>query len=424
MKTHHLGTMLLCLIALSACVTQQYVDEDKKPLVQNEATHNEIAMTRISLGIGYLNIGNTQQAKFNLEKAKQYAPKLVQVHTAFAHYYDTVGETEQAITAYEKALSLKKDDADTLNNYGVFLCKQGRLEKAEQQFLKAIAVPSYTLVSESYENLGICHLKSNNFKDAESYLEKAITHSPSRASSLLQMANLQYAKNNYQRSLAFFKRYETSTRRFTASSLAFSYRLHQGLRDRKKAQSYASMLLKMFPNSYEAKQYLLNNLVEIEADKLANEYKTYYEKKHPKRVVKLTPKSSKIRSKYSIDESKALEVIKDNGIKQEKLIVSTSNEIKQSTVISRENHNEIEIKKTHDDNRVIKEKEANVTANNNNISLPTHTVIKSEGLFNISRQYNIQMRSILAWNNLNASSIIREGDIIYLADPKQVSGNE
>ena len=409
MKTHQLGAMLLCLIALSACVTQQYVDEDKKPLVQNEATQNEIAMTRISLGIGYLNIGNTQQAKFNLEKAKRYAPKLVQVHTAFAHYYDTVGETEQATVAYEKALSLKSDDADTLNNYGVFLCKQGELDKAEQQFLKAIAVPSYTLVSESYENLGICHLKSSNFKEAETYLEKAITHSPTRASSLLQMANLQYAKRNYQESLTFSKRYETSTRRFTANSLAFSYRLHQRLRDRKKSQNYANMLLKMFPNSYEAKQYLLNSLVDIEADKLAKKYQTYYEKQHPKRVVKLTPKSKKI----AFNNTQSL-VIKDTSAKQSELnLISSSLNVtsKNQTI-------------TNQVVEVVDRKNTIVAEENKKVDIPTHTVVKSEGLFNISRQYNIQMRSILAWNNLNASSIIREGDIIYLAEPKQVSGNE
>ncbi len=49
---------------------------------------------------------------------------MVQVYTAFAHYYETVGEDEQTIDSYEKALSIKSDDADTLNNYGVYLCRK------------------------------------------------------------------------------------------------------------------------------------------------------------------------------------------------------------------------------------------------------------------------------------------------------------
>ena len=245
-STARLLILALSLFALSACVTQQYVDENDSPIVQNDATKNEIAMTRITLGIGYLNMGNTKQAKFNLEKAKRFAPNLVQVYTAFAHYYDTVGEPEQAIESYEKALSIKSDDADTLNNYGVFLCRQNQLEKAELQILKAIAVPSYILVSESYENLALCHLKSEHFTKAEEYLDKSITHSPSRASSLLQMSKLQYIKADYIKSKTFVKRYEKTTRRFNADSLAFSFKLYEKLRDIKTAKNYAAMLLKMF----------------------------------------------------------------------------------------------------------------------------------------------------------------------------------
>ncbi len=129
-------SLVLCVAlgTLSGCVTQQYSDASDNPIVQNDATNNEIAMTRISLGIGYLNMGNTKQAKLNLEKAKRFAPNLVQVHTAFAHYYDTVGDADFAIKAYEKALSIKGDDPDTLNNYGVFLCRKGHLEKQNNNF--------------------------------------------------------------------------------------------------------------------------------------------------------------------------------------------------------------------------------------------------------------------------------------------------
>ena len=290
-KLFRQGFALFIVLFLSACVTNHYTDENDSPIVQNDATNNEIAMTRISLGIGYLNMGNTKQAKFNLEKAKRFAPNLVQVHTAFAHYYDTVGEAEQATQAYEKALSIKDDDADTLNNYGVFLCRQGQLEKAEEQFLRAIAVPSYILVSESYENLALCHLKAEHFSKAEEYLDKAIEHSPTRASSLLQMANLQYAKGDYRNTKAFIKRYEKNTRRFSPAALALAFKTHEKSRDIKTAKNYAAMLLQMFPNSYEAKQYLLNGLVEIEVDKLARAYQLKNLGKKKKRVVVLKAKS-------------------------------------------------------------------------------------------------------------------------------------
>ena len=94
-------------VALSGCVTQEFAS-DSTPVVKNQANRDDMAATRISLGLGYLKMGNMAQAKQNLEKAKKFAPQMVQVYTAFAHYYETVGESELTIASYEKALSIKK----------------------------------------------------------------------------------------------------------------------------------------------------------------------------------------------------------------------------------------------------------------------------------------------------------------------------
>ncbi|WP_448211421.1 type IV pilus biogenesis/stability protein PilW [Colwellia sp. MEBiC06753] len=270
-KALKLIALSVSVASLSACVTQNY-ENSNTPVIQNDTSNTEIAMTRISLGLGYLKMGNTTQAKLNLEKAKRFSPNLVQVYTAFAHYYETVGEDELTIASYEKALSLKPDDADTLNNYGVFLCRKDKLPEAEKQFLKAIAVPSYLLVSQSYENLALCQLKAPNFEKAQTYLEKAIDHNPSSAPTLYQMMRLQYAQSNYQQALAYSKRFEKATRRFTPESLALSFKINQKLDNRKIAKNYGTMLVNMFPESWQAKQYLLNDLAEIEADELAEKY--------------------------------------------------------------------------------------------------------------------------------------------------------
>ena len=282
---------------LSGCVTQSF--ENNEPIVKNQANRDEMAATRISLGLGYLKMGDMSQAKLNLEKAKKFSPNLVQVHTAFAHYYETVGEGKLAIESFEQALLIKADSADTLNNYGVFLCRQGKLAEAEVQFLKAIAVPSYLLVSESYENLASCYLQSDDFEKAEMYLHKSIHHSPNRTSTLLQMVRLQYAMGNYQESKRFLQKFERNTQRFTANSLSLAYKLYWKLGRRRTAGNYANMLVKMYPQSWESKQYILNELELIDADNLANKYQFTQKEKNRqlspsshKRVVKLSPRKS------------------------------------------------------------------------------------------------------------------------------------
>ncbi|AAZ25201.1 type IV pilus biogenesis/stability protein PilW [Colwellia psychrerythraea] len=299
MAKYLISTLLtaISMTLLSGCVTQSF--ENNEPIVKNQANRDEMAATRISLGLGYLKMGDMSQAKLNLEKAKKFSPNLVQVHTAFAHYYETVGEGTLAIESFEQALSIKADSADTLNNYGVFLCRQGNVAAAEVQFLKAIAVPSYLLVSESYENLASCYLQNDNFEKAEMYLNKSIYHSPNRTSTLFQMVRLQYAMGNYKEAKRYLQKFERSTQRFTANSLSLAYKLYWKLGQRRTARNYANMLVKMYPQSWEGKQYLLNELELIDADNLAKKYQLTQKEKNRtlspsnnKRVVKLSPRKS------------------------------------------------------------------------------------------------------------------------------------
>jgi len=386
---------------LSACVTQNFGNDKNTPIVENDASDNEMAMTRISLGLGYLKMGNTTQAKLNLEKAKGFAPKLVQVHAAFAHYYDTVGETKLAMASYEQAITIKPDDADTLNNYGVFLCKHNEYDKAEEQILKAIAVPSYILVSQSYENLALCQLQAHDFTKAEAYLNKSIQHSPNNASALLQMVRLHYAKADYKVAQNYLKLYEKATRRFSASALALAYKIFEKQNDKEATRNYGTMLVKIFPGSYEAKQFLLNGLIEIEADVLAQHYQkitTELSINHKKkRTIKLSPKTmntynsvvslSADMNEQSVDKAHVARDVKQS-LSTTEAIESKMNVEPQSKVVPKLQSTSI------------------------------HVVQKGESLFSISKKYNIQMKAIEHWNGIKRSQILKVGDVIYLAEPK------
>ncbi len=379
--------VLLSAMSLTACVTQNYGNDKSTPLIENETSNNEIAMTRISLGLGYLKMGNTQQAKLNLEKAKGFAPNLVQVYTAFAHYYETVGEAELAIDAYEQALNLNSKDADTLNNYGVFLCRQEKYAAAEQQILKAIAVPSYILVAQSYENLALCQLKAKQFNKAQTYFEKAIAHSPNSASSLYQMMRLQYAKSDYKLAQRYLYRYEKSTRRFSAEALALAFKIFKKQGENAIAKNYGNMLVKMFPYSFEAKQYILNELYRLDADKLAEEFQDSLvsdkNTTNKKRVVVLSPKVVSISEKSDLS-NRGLKPIMANSV------MPTAKQGAEA-------------------------KEKNKAAM---VSLPIHTVAQGDNLSSVALQHNVAMNSLKRWNKLRSPYILKIGDVLYLADPK------
>jgi len=407
-KFSRIFILVSALTGLCACVTQNYQD-GKTPVIENDANNNEIAMTRIQLGLGYLKMGNTSQAKLNLEKAKRFAPKLVQVHTAFAHYYETVGEAELAINAYEQALSISPEDADTLNNYGVFLCRQDRIDDAEKQFLKAIAVPSYILVAKSYENLALCQLKGQHFDKAEEYLEKAILHSPSSASILLQMVRLQYAKGEYKLAQEYLAKYEKATRRFTPTALALAFKVYEKQKNRRIAKNYAAMLVKMFPNSYEANQYILNELAKIEADELAQQYRDSLSAQSDtpsqgkKRVVVLKPKEHVEQKPSTLVQSENTKVVAKKPVKSTDSVTAAT----EKSPVPASNENKVATPAPGDGQTMM--------------TIPIHVVEEGDSLFSISKKYNIHMKAIKRWNNIRKANVLRIGDVIYLGDPKKAA---
>jgi len=399
----------LVLITLSACVTQQYENDTNTPIVKNEASSKEIAMTRISLALRYLKMGNSEQAKFNLEKAKQFAPRLIQVHTSFAHFYETVGETDLTIASYKKALSINNEDPDVLNNYGVFLCRQNRIDDAEKQILKAISIPSYILVAQSYENLALCQFRAQQYNKAEIYFSKALQHSPNRASSLLQMAILHYIKANYLQAQKYISLYERATRKFSANALALAYKVYAKQNKLTIAKNYAGMLVNMLPNSYESKQYISNGLVHTEFDILAENYQQLINENMPvgrdKPVVVLSPKSS------NVNLTKMMTVVNKNRIKTQQTNISSSNKKqfnKQITVSEKEL-----ISSNSDDKAIDRSNEQSM------MTLPVHVISDGDSLFSISKKYNIFMSSIKRWNRIKTNKVLRIGDVIYLANPKK-----
>lgn len=432
-------------VALSACVTQEF-ENDETPVIKNQANNDDMAATRIALGLGYLKIGNMPQAKQNLEKAKKFSSDMVQVYTAFAHYYETVGESELAITAFEKALSLKSDDADTLNNYGVFLCRQGQVEAAEEQLLKAIAVPSYILVAKSYENLSSCFLQEDNFTKADKYLYKAVMHSPGNSSVLFQMVRLKYAMGEFTQAKAYQQRFEKVTRRFTPQSLALAHKVYLKLKQHRTAKNYGTMLVKMYPQSWEAQQYLLNELELIDADNLAKRYEltqlTQSATKSKKRVVKLSPKklntvnqqepevsaipvSRKVSTAKKVLTSEAQPATK----KQVKMVMEVnpqadneSNKDKRIVVLEapKTEKEDVETKITslQKANLPTIEQEHSI----NDESSKIHVVGEGDTLYSISVKYNIKINALRRWNGFSDKRKIRINDQIYLVDPK--TGNK
>ncbi|MDX3774586.1 type IV pilus biogenesis/stability protein PilW [Chromatiaceae bacterium AAb-1] len=185
-----LGTVLL-----TACVSEQSYIGSQLNTPVNQADYSAAARTRITLGLNYLQRGDTVQAKYNLERAAEQAPALPEVHTALAWYFQQAGELQQAEDSYRRALHHGPDNGDVNHNYGTFLCQQQQFDKAEALLRKAINAPGYLKVAESYENLALCALQQQQFEHASEYLHSSLAHNL-RSSAVLNLATVHYAMGN------------------------------------------------------------------------------------------------------------------------------------------------------------------------------------------------------------------------------------
>lgn len=92
------SVFIVSVIFLLGCVTEPLPEGFERP---NDFDQVEAAKTRISLGLTYLKNGNYTQAKVNLDKALEFAPRLADAHYSMAYYYQLVDEVARAEESYE-----------------------------------------------------------------------------------------------------------------------------------------------------------------------------------------------------------------------------------------------------------------------------------------------------------------------------------
>jgi type IV pilus assembly protein PilF len=203
------------------------------------------------LGIEYLRTGNYEMARDKLEKALAADPDSTEANDALAVLYEKVGEPDLAEKYYKKSLALNPENPRGHNNYGQFLCVQGRYEEAEKQFQTAANDPFYTTPSLAMTNAGVCALRIPDEDMAEKYFRQALEMDPEYPPALLQMSMLNYSRGNYLSARAYLQRYQENGQD-TPESLWLGIRTEYALDDHQAWGNYALTLRNKFPNSPQA----------------------------------------------------------------------------------------------------------------------------------------------------------------------------
>lgn len=354
---------LIAFLLLSACSSST---PEQRLIGSGNFNAQEAAKTRVSLGLTYLQNGNFTQAKFNLDKALEFAPRSGDAHYAMAFYYEQVEELELAEAAYQQAIDYSPKNADILNSYGAFLCKQSKYDEAKTFFLQAVNSKNYISTAETYENLAICSQSQGLQQEALDYFQSALNHQPTRTQSLFLLAQLQKDLGQFAEAKKTLWKFERNAS-VSAESLFLSYQIARGLGDTKGALGYGEVLKSMFPNHQHTQTYT-------------------------QEMGKFQPVAQIQRKTPQINQTKPMD---------EATVSQTS--AKSSLTLAPESKNAAE--------QVQKEIQVETESSN------YHIVKPKENLYRISLRYNVKMQRLMEWNDLQDPASIRIGMKLWVKDP-------
>lgn len=211
-----------------------------------------LAELRMALGAGYMRKGALDVALQELEKSLELNPRSAEAHSTMALLMLQLDKPALAGDHYVRALQLAPSDPQIRNNYGVYLCDQGRAREADAQFRCAIANPLYRTPAMAYTNAAECALRHGGDRArAQVDLQTAVQLDPSYATASLLLAELSMEGGDAGAARRHLDRYMRHAGQ-TPTGLALGIRVETALGDLDRAASYRLLLKNRFPDSREA----------------------------------------------------------------------------------------------------------------------------------------------------------------------------
>lgn len=239
----------VCIGLLAACTTTTSRSNDD----QESSSPERAVIYNVQLGMQYLQQGRRDLARNRLERALEIDDRSAAAHSAMAFFWEQTGEAERADESHRLAVRYGDDDPNISNNYGTFLCQQGRFEESIEYFLEAAQSREYRTPAAAYTNAGACLRRADDPVRAEELLRRALTVDPSFVDALWHMADLSLENDDALSARAFLQRLEAEGQ-LSASMLYLGVRIETAMGDEHAADEYTRRLVRNFPDSPQARE--------------------------------------------------------------------------------------------------------------------------------------------------------------------------
>ena len=183
---------------LTACLVMLWLVGCTSTTQKSEFQRSQAVEARLKLALAYLEQNDFPKAKQNIDKALSHDQQDYLPHSVLAYYYQQIGENSLAEETYQAAIKMSQTQSqdqspspDVLNNYGTFLCRQGKFELAYPQFEQALKSQApYYHQADTLENQVLCAHQQSNISKAKATLTLLEKLEPKRSQQLKALLKL------------------------------------------------------------------------------------------------------------------------------------------------------------------------------------------------------------------------------------------
>ncbi len=239
------------VLILSACANRKL--EGSQPelnsRVESVDSQNRAAI-RMQLAVGYYQQGLHKVALEEIKHALTANPDLVDAYSLRALIFMDMGEVQLAEDNFLYAIKLAPGNSDLANNYGWFLCQNGREKQSIAYFDRVIKDASYPTPAKVLTNAGVCSLRLKDVVSAERYFMLGFREQPSNPTINVNIAKILYDKGEYEKS-KFYIDHVIKAEVMAADVLWLAIKIENKLNDQVALTGLATQLRRRHPASKE-----------------------------------------------------------------------------------------------------------------------------------------------------------------------------
>ncbi|HYD81509.1 MAG TPA: type IV pilus biogenesis/stability protein PilW [Paucimonas sp.] len=250
MKLNSLLAILVAAIALLSGCAATSGPQGELPTSSDQTDSQKRARIRLQLAVGYYEQRQYPVALDEIKQALLADPNLADAYGVRALIYMDMGEARLADENFQQAMRLNPYNPDLSNNYGWFLCQNGRMQESIQHFESALKNRSYQSPAKALNNAGVCSLKLKDTAAAERYFARAFQQDPGNPGVNANLARVHYERRDYERARFYINRVIKADVA-TADVLWLAIKIERKLGDRAAETSLATQLRRRHPNSAE-----------------------------------------------------------------------------------------------------------------------------------------------------------------------------